>query len=149
MGKINFENIIKSFFLGLFIGMILQWQSRADVLLQYQVLAVLASGSVGFIVGFITEWLTSILPISMANARTYFLINNAIALIVTTLIMGFLLSIASDTMEGSGGFAPVLLIVLGMICLANLFDYMMYRRAQHKLRTYQASMESWERKGAD
>lgn len=138
MEKIHLENIIKSFFLGLFMGVILQFYDHADVEFTYKVLTVLASGSVGFIIGFITEWLTSILPISMANSRMYFFINNLIALIVTTLIMASLIMITSSKVENEGEFMPILLTVLGIVCIANLFDYMMYRRAQNKLKTFKA-----------
>ncbi|WP_337100558.1 hypothetical protein [Paenibacillus sp. YIM B09110] len=138
MDKINLENIIKSFFLGLFIGGILQFYDHSDMLLSYRVLSVLASGSIGFIIGFITEWVTSILPIGMAKVRTYFFINNLIALIVATFIMGSLMMMTSDEVESKAQFMPVLLTVLGIICIANLFDYMMYRRAQTKLKTYKA-----------
>lgn len=138
MENVHFGNIIKSFFLGLFIGVILQFYDNGDVLLTYKVFAVLASGGVGFIIGFMTEWLTSKLPISMAKARTYFFINNLIAVIITTIIMASLLMMTSSTMDNRGEFMPVLWIVLGIICIANLFDYMMYRRAQHKLKTFQS-----------
>ncbi|WP_246628136.1 hypothetical protein [Paenibacillus oenotherae] len=138
------ENVIKSFFLGLFIGIILQLYGHAEVLFKYKVVTVLASGSVGFIIGFITEWLTSILPIRMANSRTYFFINNLIAVIVTTFIMASLLLVTSSEMEDEGEFTPVLLIVLSIICIANLFDYMMYRRAQNKLKTFKAMIEDNE-----
>ncbi|MBD2870380.1 hypothetical protein [Paenibacillus arenilitoris] len=149
MEKIHFENCVKSFFLGLFIGVILQLFDHSDMLFEYQVLTVLASGSVGFLIGLVTEWLTSILPIRMANARTYFFMNNLIALVVATIIMAALYMITSSEMESKREFMPILLIVLGMICIANLFDYMMYRRAQNKLKTYQASMESLKHEGTD
>jgi len=138
MEKIHLENIIKSFFLGLFIGLLLQFYNDTDVLFAYKIIAVLASGSIGFLIGFITEWLTAILPISIANSKMYFFINNLIALIVTTLIMVSFIMIAGDQMENQGEFMPILWIVLGIICIANLFDYMMYRRVQHKLTTFKA-----------
>lgn len=136
MEKIHLENVIKSFFLGLFIGIILQFYGHAEVLFKYKVITVLASGSIGFIIGFITEWLTSILPIRMANPRIYFFINNLIALVVTAFIMASLIMVTSSEMEDRGEFMPVILIVLGIICIANLIDYMMYRRAQNKLKTF-------------
>ncbi|OMF26273.1 hypothetical protein BK133_20715 [Paenibacillus sp. FSL H8-0548] len=136
MENVNLENIIKSFFLGIFMGIILQFYDNADGLFSYKVLTVLASGSIGFFIGFITEWLTSILPISMANARMYFFINNLIALLVTTFIMAALLMMTSSEMKKEQQFMPILLIVLGIICIANLVDYMMYRRAQAKLKTF-------------
>lgn len=141
MEKIHLENIIKSFFLGLFMGVVLQFYDHSDMLFAYRVFAVLASGSIGFIIGFITEWLTSILPISMAKARTYFFINNLIALIVTAFIMASLIMITSGELENRGEFTPIVLTVLGIVCLANLFDYMMYRRAQNKLKTYKERMK--------
>lgn len=141
MDNINYENIIKSFFLGLFIGVILQLYDHAEVLLSYKLLSVLASGSVGFMIGLITEWLTSILPISMARARTYFFINNLIALLVTAFIIGFFAMLTNRETENSVELAPILMIVLGIVCIANLFDYLMYRRAQQKLRAFKAKMK--------
>ncbi|WP_141505100.1 hypothetical protein [Paenibacillus luteus] len=141
MENINFENIIKSFFLGIFIGVILQFYDHTEMQYAYKVMAVLASGSIGFIIGLITEWLTAILPISLANARTYFFINNLIALIVAAFIMASLIMITSHTMENKEGFMPIVWIVLGMICIANLFDYLMYRRAQNKLKTFKALLK--------
>jgi uncharacterized protein YacL len=142
MENIHFENIVKSFFLGLFIGVILQFYDRADALFEDWLLRVLASGSVGFIIGFITEWLTSILPIRMANARMYFFINNLIALAVATIVMAspFIMATSRDKVS-IGEFTPILLLVLGIICIANLFDYGMYRRAQHKLKSFKAWMK--------
>ncbi|GKU78017.1 hypothetical protein L3i20_v224140 [Paenibacillus sp. L3-i20] len=136
MENIHLQNVIKSFFIGLFIGIVIQLYDDTEVLITYKVLTVLASGSVGFIIGFITEWLTSILPIRMANSRTYFFINNLIALVVTTLIMASFLLITGSTIDNKVAFMPMLLIVLGIICIANLFDYMMYRRAQTKLKSF-------------
>lgn len=141
MDKIHLENIIKSFFLGLFIGILLQFFNDTDVLFEYKIVTVLASGSIGFIIGFITEWLTAILPISIANSKIYFFINNLIALIITTIIMLSLVIIADGQMDKQGEFIPILSIVLSIICIANLFDYMMYRRVQHKLKTFKAMMK--------
>lgn len=141
MENIHLENIIKSFFLGLFIGVILQFNDHSEVLPKYQVMSVLASGSVGFLIGFITEWLTSNLPIRIANARMYFFINNLIALVVTTLIMASLIWITSSTMVNKGEFVPILWTVLGIVCIANLFDYLMYRRVQHQLEIFKASIK--------
>ncbi|URN95852.1 MAG: hypothetical protein NAG76_06295 [Candidatus Pristimantibacillus lignocellulolyticus] len=141
MDKIHLENIIKSFFLGLFIGILLQFFNDTNVLFEYKIVTVLASGSIGFIIGFITEWLTAILPISIANSKIYFFINNLIALIITTLIMLSLVIIADGQMDKQGEFIPILSIVLSIICIANLFDYMMYRRVQQKLKTFKAMMK--------
>jgi|GEM_PF-1191609 len=141
MKNIHWENIIKSFFLGLLIGAVLQFYEQAEAGFMYKVLSVFVSGGVGFIIGFITEWLTAILPISIANARTYFFINNLLALAVTTLILASLILITSRTMSNIADFTPMILIALGIICIANLVDYMMYRRAQIKLKLFKAHIE--------
>ncbi|TVX89757.1 hypothetical protein [Paenibacillus agilis] len=141
MENIHFINVVKSFFLGLFIGVILQFTGHSDVSQSNAILVVLASGSIGFIVGLLTEWLTSILPISMAKARTYFFINNLIALVVTTLIMACSMMITDVSLEKAKELFWILWIVLSIICAANLFDYFMYRRAQHKLKTFKALMK--------
>lgn len=133
MEKVNFENIIKSFFLGIFIGVILQIYANVTVSVSYRFLLVLASGGIGFIIGFITEWLTSILPISLANSRNYFFINNVIALAVTALIVFAFMVVTGSETESKGEFLPVLSIILGIVCVANIMDYIMYRRAQNKL----------------
>ena len=138
MDKIHLENIIKSFFLGLFIGILLQFYNATDELFAYKIMTVLASGSIGFIIGFLTEWLTAILPIHIANSKMYFFINNLIALIITTLILLFLVIITDSQIENEGEFMPILWIVLSIVCIANLFDYIMYRRVQHKLKTFKA-----------
>ncbi|MBB3110868.1 uncharacterized protein YacL [Paenibacillus phyllosphaerae] len=142
MENIHFGNMIKSFFLGLFLGIILQVYDPSDALFEDKVMAVLASGSIGFMVGLLTEWLTSVLPIRLANARMYFFINNLIALAVTTMIMGALILISGSRAGDKGEFVSALIIVLSIICIANLFDYLMYRRAQLKLKRFQASLEA-------
>lgn len=136
MEKIHLENIIKSFFLGLLIGVILQLYDRSDVQSTFRILAVLASGSIGFIIGFITEWATSLLPVHIAKPRMYFFINNLVALMVTALLMAVLIWTAGDEIKSKGQLAPILWIVAGIICAANTVDYMMYRRAQQKLETF-------------
>lgn len=141
MDKMNVQNMIKSFFLGLFIGVVLQFIDQGEALFSYRLLVVLASGSIGFLIGLMTEWLTSKLPIRMANAKTYFFVNNLIALVITALLMSAVILITNRNLENRGGFVSIILIVLGIVCTANLLDYGWYRRAQHKLKTFQASLK--------
>lgn len=149
MEKIHFENIIKSFFLGIFIGVLLQLFHRTDELFAYKVLAVLASGSIGFIIGLVTEWLTAVLPVHLANARMYFFINNMISLVIAAIILTILFLMTRGQLESEQAFLPVLLTVLGAITVANLFDYWMYRRAQHKLQSFKSSFERFRQEGKD
>ena len=133
MEKVHLENIIKSFFLGIFIGVILQFNANAAISSSDRFLLILAAGGIGFVIGFITEWLTSIIPINLANSRNYFFINNIIALSVTALIVFAYMVVTDSEAQGKAEFIPVLLIILGIVCAANIVDYIMYRRAQIKL----------------
>lgn len=141
MEKIHYANIIKSFFLGLFMGVILQLLDTSDTAFTYRAMIVLASGSIGFIIGFITEWVTALLPIQIANPRTYFFINNLIALLVTACIMITFYVLSRGEIESRGEFTPTLLIVLGIICMANVMDYLMYRRAQRRLERFKSEVK--------
>lgn len=141
MDTVNFANVIKSFFLGILIGVIIQLQTPPGLLLSYKVMSVLASGSIGFIIGLTTEWITSVLPIRIARMRTYFLVNGLIALSVTLILMIALSALAANDGLNQEGFLPVGLLVLGIVGTANLLDYMWYRRTQHKLDSFKASMK--------
>ncbi|SDW73088.1 hypothetical protein [Paenibacillus sp. PDC88] len=136
MEKIHYANIIKSFFLGLFMGVILQFLDTSDTAFTYRAMVVLASGSIGLIIGFLTEWVTALLPINIANSRTYFFINNLIALLVTACIMITFYMLSRGEIESRGEFTSSLLIVLAIICIANVLDYVMYRRAQKRLERF-------------
>lgn len=139
MEKVNLKNIIKSFFLGIFIGIVLQFNVDVNVSASYRFLLLLTSGSLGFIIGFITEWVTSILPISIAKTRNYFFINNLIALVVTALIMVFSIMVTNGKMSGIREFVPIIGIVLGIVFMANILDYIMYHRVQKKLKLFKGS----------
>lgn len=140
MDKLNFINIIKSFFLGAFIGFILQFRVYTDQELAYRAMAVLASGSIGFLIGLVTEWLTAILPISLARVRTYFLINGLLALVVTSILMLVLDGIAGSSTMQQLPFAPALGFVLAIVAIANLLDYSLYRRTQRRLERYKRGL---------
>ncbi|WP_270166961.1 hypothetical protein [Paenibacillus sp. SYP-B4298] len=141
METVNFTNVIKSFFLGIVIGVMVQLQAPPGLLPSYKVMSVLASGSIGFIIGLITEWITSMLPLRLARMRTYFLINGLIALSVTFILLIGMNQITVNEGHSQEGFLPVVAIVLGIVGAANLLDYMWYRRTQHKLDSFKASMK--------
>ncbi|MBP2028362.1 uncharacterized protein YacL [Acetoanaerobium pronyense] len=138
MEKIHFKNIIKSFFLGVFIGIVLQINDSADASVSYRFLILINTGTIGLIIGFITEWITSKIPITLANSRNYFLINNIIALIVTTCILIVTLGMMkNETSE----FLPILRIVLGIVLIANIADYIFYIRTQRKLKLFKGTLK--------
>lgn len=138
MEKINIENIVKSFFLGIFIGLVIQVTLSDAISIHARLIMVLASGGIGFLIGFITEWLTSLLPINIANPKNYFFINNVIALAVTTLIVTTTMILSGNETDA---FMPILFLILGIVCIANIMEYMMYRRAQNKLRKFKKTLK--------
>ncbi len=140
MDKINLANIIKSYFLGVFIGFIIQLNGDMDIPFKYWVIILMSSGSVGFIIGFITEVLTALLPVSIAMTKTYFIINNLISLIVAALIMSLSVYIMNDELQLQSDFFQVVVMVLSIIFVANLVDYMRYRKSQIHLLQYKKSM---------
>lgn len=141
---VNFGNVVKSFLLGIGIGVIINVASAlqpgggaSDV--GTWSLTIAAGGLIGLVIGLVTEWLTALLPIRMARTRTYFVINGVIALIVTTAVL--LLARAAL----GGGFAAAdwwqtLGAILLIVTIANILDYAVYARTNARLRARQADL---------
>lgn len=136
----NITNIIRSLFLGLGIGLLLQFSSGPTVSLLERVLTVLLSSALGLGIGFATEWLTSLLPIRIARTRTYFALNNAIALTITFIVMLSLGLLFGEQIESTWGWWSVVGVVLVIVCVANVTEYLLYRRTQQRLRALQADL---------
>jgi FtsH-binding integral membrane protein len=140
MEKIHIQNIIKSYFLGILIGIVLQFND-IELTGSDRILIILSSGMMGLSIGFVTEWITSKIPISLAKPLNYFLINNMIALIVTTCIMLFALATIRSELNNISEFLPILGIVLVIVFVANLGDYILFLRAQNKLKIYKGKLK--------
>ncbi|MHA7133107.1 hypothetical protein [Oerskovia turbata] len=141
----NFQDVVKSFFLGLGIGVVVLVANPGAGSLGLRALTVLASGGIGLLVGLVTEWLTSLLPVRLARPRTYFLLNGLIALATTTAIMLGLVALAGG-METAGrdaaarGWWPVVALVLAIVVVANVADYLVFRWTRARLRRVQAAL---------
>lgn len=142
----NFRNVVSSFFLGLGIGVVVILANPGAGDPGLWALTVLASGGIGMLVGLVTEWLTSLLPIRLARPRTYFLLNGLVALVTTAAIMLGLAGLAAGTGAGAGpqGAArdwwPVVGLVLAIVVVANVADYLVFRWTRARLRRMQASL---------
>ncbi|GAA3217316.1 hypothetical protein ACFP63_14160 [Oerskovia jenensis] len=141
----NFRNVVNSFFLGLGIGVVVILANAGAGDPGLWALTVLASGGIGLLVGLVTEWLTSLLPIRLARPRTYFLLNGLIALVTTAAIMAGLAALAAGTgigVEGDGqDWWPVVGLVLAIVVVANVADYLVFRWTRARLRRVQASLD--------
>ena len=138
MSKINFINIMKSFFLGVFIGICLNAGSH-NTFWEWLYIA-LIGGLIGFVIGGITEVATAFLPISIAKPKIYFLINGLIAVgvaVVVFLLINHFFNAKSMTTEDIVKFVMIIMI----INLANILDYFMYKRANKKLKIYKERIE--------
>lgn len=135
----NYANVGKSLLLGLGIGVVLIVVTPGEGTALLRVASVLASGGIGLVVGLVTEWVTSLLPIRLARPALYFAINGAIAVITTAVILGTLLLVAGGS--AAEGWGSVLALVVGIVVVANVADYLLYRRTLRRLRRLQAGLE--------
>ena len=98
------------------------------------------SGLIGFVIGGITEVATAFLPISIAKPRVYFSINGLIAIVVAAIV--FLLI---NHFWGANGITKdeivTIAIIIMIMTLANILDYVMYKKANKKLKIYKERIE--------
>ena len=142
MSKINMEDVVKSFFVGIAVGLALSGFATGSADMVTRVLSVLAAGAIGLLIGFVTEAFTALLPIRIARTRTYFFINNLIAIVVTTAVMLALVALSGGASPTPLGWWPVIGVAVSIVSVANLIDFLMYRRAQQKLRALQDALAS-------
>lgn len=139
MEKINRANIVKSFFLGMFIGGVFQWGSDGGFWIPGTLLVLTASGMIGLVIGWITELATSMLPISMARPHIYFLLNGGISLIITGAMIFFSLTIAGGP-EAAGEILSMLWPILAIVLTANVGDFIIYQETHRRLKKYKEAI---------
>jgi hypothetical protein len=137
---VDLTAIFKSFVLGLVIGAALLLTAPAGAGLAEGALNVVVCGAVGLVIGAATEWLTSLLPIRIARTAVYFLVNNLIAVVITAIVTTALVAVNPAGVVDRGGLGSVVALVVAIVCVANLGDYLVYRRAQRRLHAFQATL---------
>jgi len=137
----NYENVVKSFFLGAVIGMVLQVVNPVPTMGWPLAIGILTSGAVGLLIGLVTEWLTSLLPLRLARTATFFAVNNLIAVVISAIAMVLLLVFADAETSARWNWWSLIGVVVTIVCVANLADYLLYRQSQRRLRTLQATLE--------
>jgi hypothetical protein len=140
MKKIDGLNIIKSGLLGLFIGFVMQVSQNRGSSLEVWLYALLLSSLIGTIIGFITEGFTAMIPIRLANTKMYFIINNIIALVITSLVLITLNHFVFRALSGVWDWMKLLATVLSIVTIANFVDYQVYKKSQRKLNDYKESL---------
>lgn len=140
MSKINFINIIKSVFLGAFIGICFHLYTGSHHTFLEWLYIVLISGLIGFVIGGITEAATAFLPISIARPKIYFLINGLIAIVVAAIVF-LLINRFFGTRSMTSEDILRFVIIIMIMNLANILDYFMYKRANKRLKAYKKRIE--------
>lgn len=143
----NILAIAKSGLLGLGIGLALTLLNLTNASIANRLLNVLVAGVIGLVIGALTEWLTSLLPLRIARTKTFFLINNAIAVAVSALVTALLVLFAAEKLHDR--VWVILAVVIVIVCVGNLLDYLLYRRAQRRLRATQLVLNTPETSAVD
>lgn len=133
--KINYMNIFKSLFLGIFVGAVVIAYLNGYESAQVSMLQLLLSGVAGLLIGAVTEIITSLLPIDIAKTSTFFFINNMVAIITTVFILFVTFTIIGENMKEVS--LEILIISCIIIAIANVIDYLMYKNTNRKLQDYQ------------
>lgn len=133
--KINYMNIFKSLFLGIFVGAVVIAYLNGYESAQVFMLQLLLSGVAGLLIGAVTEIITALLPIDIAKTSTFFFINNMVAIITTVFILFVTFTIIGGNMKEVS--LEILIISCILIAIANVIDYLMYKNTNRKLQDYQ------------
>lgn len=140
--KVNIHNIFYSIYIGLFIGALIQLfkgQNSSGPFI-ISVVMVLISGLIGLVIGSITEFLTSLLPVSMASIHRYYVVNNTIAVVVTLCVLTSLhglLNLSLSTKED----VYMLVSICFIVSLCNLLIYIKHKKLNKQLSQYRNSMK--------
>jgi len=138
--NINYKNIFHSSWIGMLISIIAQIIIGNTAESGIIPAAIAAGAGIGFVIGIITETITAILPISIAKTGLFFFINNLIA-ILTTIFILFILAYTGKMIMDIHTLKSVIPIAVIIIAVINLFDYIMYKRTNRKLKSYQDKMK--------
>lgn len=134
--RINGKNILFSAGLGILIGLVSRLLVGGTWNVENLLISTLVSGAAGFLIGALTEWILTLLPVRHAKLRTYFLVNIFLALLITGAILtsAFLFVLkdltATDTIKIIG-------VAFILIILANFFEYSRYKKANKRLNAFQ------------
>lgn len=133
--KINIKNIIYSVYLGLFIGGGIQLYYGQHKHITLFMLVLLISGVIGLIIGTVTEFFTTMLPISIASTNKYYIFNNMIAIIVIFLVLGSI-SQFIDVTKYPHNSIKMVIFICSVIFICNLIVYVKHRRINKMLENF-------------
>ncbi len=141
LSKINKNSIISSFWIGLAISLVFQKLLNISANPANLMTIAFIGGAIGILIGTVTEVITVFLPISMANPKMYFIISGSIGVLITFMV----LSVTKLGLQYS--FSPselriAVVVSVGIIAVANGFEYLNYKRTNIKLEAYKKQLEN-------
>jgi hypothetical protein len=137
--RMKISNLFYSFGIGAAIGLSSQILIDASRHLPDVLLNVLISGMIGFLIGAVIEVILALVPIRLANAKTYFIISNLVALSVTAIVIVFPFYVVRPQIISTTDLFRVLGVAFIIIVAANIFDYFRYKRANQHLKDFKNS----------
>ncbi len=141
--KINIRNCLLSACIGLIIG-ILSIYSADSLTFKQGIESLLRSGSLGLLIGTVVEAITALLPISIAKPKSYFFINNLLAVFVTFLVV--LITSSFYQVDFSDyKYQRFLILILLIVFIVNILEYYYYIRTNKKLDRFKRSIENRNR----
>lgn len=132
LSRIDKNNSLYSFVIGAIIGLVayLSLNSAPDA--GSLLLCAFISGVIGLVVGIVIMVAMSLLPVKIAKTRLYFIIGNLLALLVTAAIILTIYFIGVEDFN-SRDLLVVLAIAFPVIILANILEYVKYKKTNRKL----------------
>ncbi len=138
LNKLNIKGIWLSSIIGLIIGSLNLVFIYKPANTNDLIIVLIACTLIGLFIGAITEVITALLPISLANPKRYFFINNLIALITTCIILVIIFAITSAATYRLIDLLTIIGIAITVVIVSNGMDYLYYVRTNKKLRDYQS-----------
>ncbi len=141
LSKINYQNIIESFWIGIIIGLCFMFSLH---ILQYHgntTPIVLASGGLGLVVGAISEFITSFVLVSIAKAKNYFIFSGLIGTLVTITTL-FVIQLSTNLFIQPLQFRIGVGFIILIIIIANVIDFYHHKKTKHSLRVFYNPIEN-------
>jgi len=132
--KINYNGILVSVWIGIAISISSQILLGDIQSMSTFFTVSLSGGGLGLFIGLFAEGITALFPITIAKPKTYFLISTLIGMAVTVIVL-----ISINTFIGSlnpSMIKHVIYIALGVISVANIIDFLHYKKTNMRLETY-------------
>ena len=130
--KIDYKNILKAVFAGILVGIVFFLTDSEN-----EKIVIVQSGLLGLIIGTLTEVVTALLPITMANPKNYYLISSILSLVFSSVIITLFSTFWLDQSFIPAYILLRILVVFIIIIIIEMIAHFNYIRSNNKLKRYQ------------